>query len=189
MSDQLPRVYDSGQLALFPTVPRELCKRLGLAWWSAIQLHKEDLISFNPEEIEHLDEPQMAELSFVGSFVVANCPPEVLYDLLAPLTKPYCYSHNTIYFHWPSRTWKKIPEPQEDPANDHSSLKWELIPTFPVYPEAWDLFNKLSRKSEEYAAAFQWFDRLFEAGEMDTLRDMRNFIDQLLRDTPAKQYD
>jgi len=188
MSNRLPRVYDSGQLALFPTAPRELCKSLGLSWWAAAQLHEKNLISFNPEDVEHLDEPQMAELSFVGSLVVANCPSDVLADLLSSLTKPYCYSHNMIYYHWPSRTWKQIPEPPEEPDSDQAPLKWELIPKFPVYPEEWDLFNKLARKSEEYAAAFQWFDSLFEADEMDTLRDMRSFIDQLLSSEPAREY-
>jgi hypothetical protein len=187
MSDKLPRVYDSGQLSLFPTAPRDLCKRLGLSWWAAGQLFKESLISFDPEEIELLDEPQMAELTFVGSLVAANCPGDILHDLLSTLIKPYCYSHNTIYYHWPSSSWKKIPEQPEEEDGFSAPVKWELIPKFPVRPEGWDLFAGLSRKSEEYSAAYQWMESLLEAEELDTLADMRTYIDQLLQDATAKK--
>ncbi len=181
MSNKLPRVFDSGQLSLFPAAPRELCKRLGLPWWAAIQLHKEDLISFDPENTGELTEPQMAELSFVGSLVAANCPPELLHDLLSNLTKPYCYSHNSIHYHWPSKSWKQTPEPPEEPDDFQPSLRWELIPRFPNNPADWDLFAGLSRKSDEYAAAFQWLDSLSEAEETDTLQDMQDYIGSLLR--------
>jgi hypothetical protein len=189
MSDRLPRVFDSGQLSLFPAAPREVCKKLGLAWWAAVQLHQEELISFDPEKVEKLNEPQLAELSFVGSLVAANCPPELLHDLLSSLTKPYCYSHNSIYFHWPSESWKPIPEPPEEPDEDQPSLKWELIPRFPNTPAAWGLFDGLSKKSDEYAAAFQWLDSLSEAEEQDTLNDMRNYIDNLLRMIPVNELE
>ncbi|MCF7816809.1 MAG: hypothetical protein K9M54_02905 [Kiritimatiellales bacterium] len=184
MSDRLPKVFDSGQLSLFPTAPRELCKALGLPWWTAIQLHKEGFISFDPDSIPELNEPQMAELSFVGSLVAANCSPEALQDLLSGLTKPYCYSHRKIYYYWPSKTWKPIPELPEEASEYHPTIAWKLIPKFPEHPEAWDLFPELSRQPDEYAAAFQWLDSLGEAGEVETLQDIQNRIDHLLRILP-----
>lgn len=182
MSDRLPRIIDSGQLSLFPTAPRDLCKELDLPWWAAIELYKEELISFDPEDIDELNEPQLAELSFVGSLVAANCSPETLQDLLSGLTKPYCYSHRKIYYYWPSKTWKRIPELPEDSEEYQPSLTWKLIPKFPEHHDVWDMFSELARQPDEYAAAFQWLDNLSEAEDVETLQDMRNHIEQLLRD-------
>jgi hypothetical protein len=180
MSDKLPKVFDSGQLFLFPTAPRDLSKKLGLTWWAATQLHKEELISFDPEDTPELSEPQMAELSFIGPLVASNCSPETLQDLLSTLTKPYCYSHRTIYYHWPEKTWKQIPVPPEDPDDFEPTFVWKLIPKFPKHPDVWNLPPRLSRQSEEYAAAFEWMDTLGEAKDDETLQDMRDHIDQLL---------
>lgn len=184
MSDKLPKVFDSGQLPLFPTAPRELCKTLGLTWWAAVQLHKEDLISFDPEDTLELTEPQMAELSFVGALVAANCSPEILQDRLSGLTKPYCYSHRKIYYCWLSKTWKQIPEPPPDDDECQPSPVWKLVPKFPEHPRAWDLFHGFSRQAQEYAAAFEWLDSLRENEEVETLQELRNRIDLLLSSLP-----
>jgi hypothetical protein len=185
VSEHLPRVFDSGQLSLFPTEPHELCRKIGLSWWAAIQLHKEGFISFDPEDTPELNEPQMAELTFVGSFVAADCPPRLLEELLSGLTPPFCYSHSRIYYCWLSRTWKPIPEPADASDEYRPSLTWRLIPKFPENPGAWDLFHTLSRQPGEYAAAFQWLDRLAELDDEETLQDMRHYIDRLLSLVPA----
>jgi hypothetical protein len=184
MSDKLPKVFDSGQLSLFPSAPPDLCKKINLPWWTAIQLHKEDLISFDPEDTPELTESQIAELAFVGSLVAANCSPETLRDLLSGLTKPYCYSHRSIYYYWPSKTWKQIPEPPEDAEEYQPSLIWKLIPKFTEHAETGDLFYGLSRKTDEEAAAFLWLDKLREVEEIETLIDLRNHIDHLLSTLP-----
>ena len=186
MSEHLPRVFDSGQLSFFPTEPHELCGKIGISWWAAVQLYKEGLISFDPEDTPDLNEPQMAELSFVGSLVAADCPPRLLKELLSDLTPPYCYSHRRIYYCWLSRSWKAIPEtPAEQQEDARPSLTWKLIPKFPEHPGAWDLFHTLSRQPGEYAAAFQWLDRLAELDDEETLQDMRHYIDRLLSMVPA----
>jgi hypothetical protein len=143
-------------------------------------MHLDDLISFDPREVEKLDESQMAEFTFVGSIIAANCSLDLLADLLADLTKPYCYSHNEIYYHWPSREWRMIPEATDEDDEFQPSLMWRLIPRFPFNPRDHNLIPGLGRMHEEYDAAFEWLDKLGELEEVETLEGVRTRIDQVL---------
>jgi hypothetical protein len=174
-------------MSLFPAAPKELCEDIGLPWRSAVKLYKDGLISFDPEETAELNEPQIAELSFVGSLVAAGCTTKTLQELLSGLKKPYCYSHRAIYYHWPSREWKRMPEAAEDPDEFRPSPMWRVIPKFPRHPSALTLFTGPALLSREYAAAIQWLDRLGEAEDMETLKEMLDRIVQILDDLKDHQ--
>ena len=92
-----------------------------------------------------------------------------------------------IYYHWPSRKWKRIPEPDDEADEYRPSPIWRLIPSFPRHPAALNLFTGLSRQPEEYAAAFHWLDSLAEEEDVQTLQEVRSRIDQLLSDMEDDQ--
>ncbi|NCC60779.1 MAG: hypothetical protein EOM12_07520 [Verrucomicrobiae bacterium] len=61
MKDALPRVVDDGQAYLLPLMLNEVLDQTGISFWTAIQLYKEKLISFDPEKTNELDEKEELE--------------------------------------------------------------------------------------------------------------------------------
>jgi hypothetical protein len=111
---QLARVT-TGQQLLFPANPRAVCEQLGLNWWTALKLYEDGWLSFSPHTTRRLDEAQEAELRFVGSLVIAGCDHGMLPLLLGGLQKPYAYDYNRLFYDWPNRRWRLLPDPHAHP--------------------------------------------------------------------------
>lgn len=105
----------AGQQLLFPANPRAVCEQLGLNWWAALKLYDDGWLSFSPPNTPRLDEAQEAELRFVGSLVIAGCDRGMLAILLSGLTKPYSYDSSRLFYDWPSRSWRLLPDPHVHP--------------------------------------------------------------------------
>ncbi len=105
----------AGQQLLFPANPRAVCEQMGLNWWAALKLFDDGWLSFSPPNTPRLDEAQEAELRFVGSLVIAGCDRGMLAILLSGLTKPYSYDNSRLYYDWPTRSWRLLPDPQVHP--------------------------------------------------------------------------
>ncbi len=106
-----------GQQILFPQTPRGVCQEIGLQWWSALKLHEDDWISFDPDAVAQLDEGQDAELRFIGGLVVAGCDPIFLARLVRGLKRPYCYRLGDVLYDWRTETWRCLPEVDLDPES------------------------------------------------------------------------
>ena len=103
------------QQLLFPANPRMVCEQLGLNWWAALKLYEDGWLSYSPAHTPRLDEAQEAELRFIGSLVVAGCDRGMLAVLLSLLSKPYAYDAAQLYFDWPARRWRLLPDPHAQP--------------------------------------------------------------------------
>ena len=103
------------QQLLFPSTPRTVCEEIGLNWWAALKLHEDGWLSFSPESTSGMDESQEAELRFVGALVVAGCDRPMLASLLSTLPRPYAYHRSRLYYDWPARRWRVLPDPMADP--------------------------------------------------------------------------
>jgi hypothetical protein len=88
---------------------------LGLNWWAALKLYEDGWLSYSPAHTPRLDEAQEAELRFIGSLVVAGCDRGMLAVLLSLLSKPYAYDAARLYFDWPARRWRLLPDPHAQP--------------------------------------------------------------------------
>lgn len=117
-----------GQLSLFPSTARDVCRGMGLNWSAALQLHKDGFLSFHPVTAGNLDSAQAAELKFLGSLILAGCNKKMLNQLTRYLRKPYPYRLDLIYYDWLSQQWLLLPpmeevdeeeeEEEEDPFED-----------------------------------------------------------------------
>lgn len=116
-----------GQGLLFPTTPRAICDEIGLNWFAAVKLWEDDWLSFNPEEVEQMDEAQEVELRFVGSMVVGGCPPDLMGKLLSTLDKPYRYQGCRIYYDWAAARWRLLPEHKYDHQAQFAEWLDELV--------------------------------------------------------------
>ncbi len=105
----------AGQQLLFPANPRAVCEQMGLNWWAAVKLYDDGWLSYSPPNTPRLDEAQEAELRFVGSLVIAGCDRGMLAILLSGLTKPYSYDTTRLFYDWPARCWRVLPDPQVHP--------------------------------------------------------------------------
>jgi hypothetical protein len=105
----------AGQQLLLASTPRGVCQQIGLEWWAAVKLHEDGFLSFSPETTPGLDEAQEAELTFLGSLVVAGCDRRMLVMLLRGLSKPYAYDLRRIYYDWVARDWRIFPDPHAYP--------------------------------------------------------------------------
>ena len=97
-------------LPLLGPPARDIAERLGLDWWAVLKLHDDGLLSFNPEETPISHTGMEAEFTFLGSLVAAGCDPRMLKRLLTGLERPYRYDINHIYYDWPTKQWRKMPE-------------------------------------------------------------------------------
>ncbi len=114
MSTDVERVrVQKGQFFLFPTTARDVCRILELNWRSALQLHENGFLSFNPETAGNLDSAQVAELKFLGSLVIAGCNKSMLERLTRYLRKPYQYFLGLMYYDWALQKWLLLPENEE----------------------------------------------------------------------------
>jgi hypothetical protein len=103
------------QQLLFPANPRAICEQMGLNWWAALKLHEDGWLSFPPDDTPRLDEAQEAELRFIGALVIAGCDRGMLAILLDRLHKPYAYDGARMFYDWPERRWRHLPDPQAHP--------------------------------------------------------------------------
>ena len=103
-----PTLFSLTEYSRPPLSADALCKKIGLNWMSAIALHEQEWLSFDPKDAEILTPVQEAELSFLGALVVAGCDNSVLRQLLARLPKPYAYRADRIYFDWSNQAWRLL---------------------------------------------------------------------------------
>ncbi len=101
-----PTLFPLGQYSAAPQTPKELCDAIGLNWFAAEKLYDDSLLSFDPNQVSVLTPEQRAELRFLGTLVVADCPRPFLEKLLAGLESPYCYRLDRMYFDWGAREWQ-----------------------------------------------------------------------------------
>ena len=101
------------QLYLFPFTPRDVCRSMGLNWLTAIRLHKEGYLSFDPVATDSLNSAQVRELEFIGSLIVAGCNKRMLQHLVRHLKKPYQYQLKLMYYDWLLQQWLLLPQIKE----------------------------------------------------------------------------
>ena len=89
--DQHPTLFDVGEHAGESQTPRGVCRRIGLNWLAAEELHRSGHLSFDPNKVDTLNTAQEAELVFLGCLTAAGCGAAMLELLLAGLRKPYAY--------------------------------------------------------------------------------------------------
>jgi hypothetical protein len=102
-------VSESFQQKLFKATPREVCRAIGLNWLAALHLRDRNWLSFDPETKRHLNEPEEAELVFVGALVACGLDEQQLKMFLGGLRAPYSYKLNRLYYDWLSKNWKLLP--------------------------------------------------------------------------------
>lgn len=90
----------------------ELCKLINLNWAMAMELHEKGFLQHQPDIEQYPCAEAQAELIFIGSMIANNCTMDMLKLMLAPLEKPYAYSHDDIYFDWGCAQWKEVPSPE-----------------------------------------------------------------------------
>ena len=90
--------------------PREVCKKIGLDWNTALELFDRGWLSFNPEEKTELEEADEVELRFVGSLAAGGMDDRQLRMLLDGLRQPYRYRIEKMCFDWFDRVWRLFPE-------------------------------------------------------------------------------
>lgn len=119
-SDGIDQAYviPNNQLRLFYSHPREVCKNVGLNWITALRLYDKGWLSFDPETIAELKEPEEAELRFIGALVAWGFDESQMEILLDGLRKPYRYRIERIYFDWLAREWRLLPLPPENISID-----------------------------------------------------------------------
>ncbi|HAA55656.1 MAG TPA: hypothetical protein DCE42_12915 [Myxococcales bacterium] len=98
------------QMRLFPARPRQVCQAIRLNWMAALYLRDAGWLSFDPESVSELDEAQEAELTFLGSLVVAGTDGSMLEYLLRGLRKPYQYRIDEMFYDWRNQQWRLLPE-------------------------------------------------------------------------------
>ena len=103
----------NNQLLLFPILPRDLVRQLGIDLWAAKKLYDDKWLSFDPESTPIADEAMEAEFTFLASLVAAGVDPHLLERLLIGLERPYQYDLNRIYYDWKTRTWEDLPVPPD----------------------------------------------------------------------------
>ena len=156
------RIYNSGQLSLFPIRPREVCNRTGLNWLAAEKLYENGLLSFKPSEIERLEIEQEAELVFLGNLVVVGCDFKMLEQLLKTLKKPYQYKADEVYYDWSSQKWHRMPHLQKS-IKEKIARDW--LEDLDKGQFLYDWINEIEPKH-----VFEdWIDELLNDGDMEQL--------------------
>jgi hypothetical protein len=97
---------ESRQMSIGGRDAQFVCAAIGLDCDEAVRLRKDKLISFDPRRQTCLDDSQAAELTFLGSLVLAGCSRSLLRVLLRDLRRPYCYDIDRIFYDWHSEHWK-----------------------------------------------------------------------------------
>lgn len=97
---------ESRQMSMDGRDARSVCAAVSLGWDEAIRLRRDRFLSFDPLHQAFLDDSQAAELTFLGSLVLAGCSRSLLRVLLRDLHRPYCYDIDQIFYDWHSEQWK-----------------------------------------------------------------------------------
>ncbi len=161
------RYHDGGQLPLFKTKPREVCNDIGLNWLAALKLYKDGLLSFNPAELESLDQAQESEVVFLGSLVVSGCDEMMLKQMLKTLKKPYQYRIDRIYYDWKSQKWCSFPHLDKE---FRENLVREWLEDLNKGRFLFDWIDELEMKD-----IFEdWIDELLNDGDIEQLVEIEN---------------
>ncbi|NQT92814.1 MAG: hypothetical protein HQ559_08635 [Lentisphaerae bacterium] len=103
-----PTLFPLSDYSHPPVSPENLCKRIRLNWMTALELHGEGWLSFDPQKTDTLNAEQEAELTLVGSLAAAGCDKGVLRHLLSGLRKPYAYRLDRLYYDWQVGSWRLL---------------------------------------------------------------------------------
>jgi hypothetical protein len=105
----LPFLTGMSEQPFVPSVsPEDFCRQIGLNWMAALDLQRQDLLSFDLRSTNHLNASQEAELKFLGRLVAAGCCNSVLRVLLSGLRRPYAYNLDRIYYDWSGQQWRLL---------------------------------------------------------------------------------
>lgn len=111
--EQHPTLFPMGDVAGARPSPRAVCESIGLNWLSAVQLHKDKWLSFDPAKTTTLTHTQEAELHFLGALAVAGCDAGMLKTLTDELKRPLAYRLDRMYYDWHARQWRLLSRPEE----------------------------------------------------------------------------
>ena len=161
------RYHDDGQLPLFATNIRDACDNIGLNWYAALKLHENGLLSFNPADLECINQGQETELVFLGNLVVSGCDEMMLKQLLKSLKKPYQYRIDLIYYNWKSKKWCIFPHVDND---FRKNLVKEWLEDLDKGQFLYDWINEIEMKH-----IFEgWIDDLLNDGDIEQLNEIKN---------------
>jgi len=149
---RVPSDFEREHPTLFPLseytgrrrTSESICRDIGLNRLTALKLHENGWLSFDPRSDPELTRSQEAEITFLGALVTAGCDESLLKHLLSGLRKPYSYSINRMYYDWVSRAWRLL----EDAGDlDASFEEWlmELV--------AWRELERLERMKDQMGDA------------------------------------
>lgn len=108
-----PTLFSLRDYAFAPKSPQEICSDVGLNWLSALKLHQDGFLSFDPKETAALDDARQAELRFLAALVNGGCDGAILKNVLSGLRKPYAYRIDRIYYDWSIKTWRLLEDVDE----------------------------------------------------------------------------
>jgi hypothetical protein len=106
-------VHPPYQKRLFDISPREVCREIGLNRLVALRLRDSNWLSFDPEVKPELEEPEEAELRFLGALVTCGFDETQLSIILKDLEKPYRYRIERLYCDFLTKRWRLIPDPSD----------------------------------------------------------------------------
>ena len=144
-----PTLFPLADYAHPPLSPETLCKKIRLNWMTALELHGEGWLSFDPRNVDTLNPEQEAELTLVGSLAAAGCDKGVLRHLLSGLRKPYAYRIDRLFFDWQAGAWRLL-EDVEDFDDRFDEWIDELV--------AWNENERLERLRDRIESAILYMD-------------------------------
>jgi len=167
------RYYDDGQLPLFETKIRDACNDIGLNWYAALKLYEDGLLSFNPAELECINQGQETEVIFLGNLVVSGCDEMMLKQMLKNLKRPYQYRIDLIYYNWKSKKWCIFPHLDND---FRKNLVKEWLEDLDKGQFLFDWINEIEMKH-----IFEdWIDDLLNDGDTDQLIEIEKSCSQAI---------
>ena len=98
------------QQSLFPETAAEIAERVGLDEQAIQKLWDMKLLSFDPSTKQQLESAEATELRFLSSLLATGCDEPMFKNLLVSLKYPYQYRVDHIYFDWPKKRWRMIPD-------------------------------------------------------------------------------
>ena len=104
-----PTLFPVAKYSRAPLSPQDACNRTRLNWLTAVRLHQDGWLSFDPKNVKTLSLPQETELVFLGTLVATGCDETLLGRLLAGLRKPYAYRIDRLYYDWQEQRWQLRP--------------------------------------------------------------------------------
>jgi hypothetical protein len=96
------------QLKLFgPRSVDDDLSRFGLTRRQVVTWRNEGFLSFDPDRVEQLERWMFQELIFIRDLRKIEWSFDALGQLLAPLERPYAYSHGEIFFNFREMKWER----------------------------------------------------------------------------------